>query len=144
MKKLGRLLLPIVIAVVLGPLAAGLMFCLLAVFTFVFDQTGGLPLADLLTIFGVYIVFAYIEGGAIALLAGVLVSIWMIWRPPGVVVAIVAATAAIGLFRLAAELGFLSPSGGSLVRNNLTLALVVAVIAAGVCWLLTRRFARAA
>jgi hypothetical protein len=29
-----------------------------------------------------------------------------------------------------------------LVSNNLALALVAAVIAAGVCWLLTRRFAR--
>jgi hypothetical protein len=144
MKKLGHLLLPIVIAVVLGPLIAGLMFCLLAVFTYFFDPTGGMPLADLYTMFGVYIAVAYLEGGAIALLAGLLVSLWMIWRPPGFVVAIVAAVAAIGLFRLAAELGFLSPSGGSLVRNNLALALAVAVIAAGVCWLLTRRFARMA
>ena len=148
MKKLGRLLLPIVIAVALGPLIAGLMFWLLAVFNEVFDtlvsnRTGPIPVADLFELFGLFILVAYFEGGAIALLAGALVSIWMIWRPPGLVVAIVAAVAAIGLVRLSAELGFLSASG-ILVRNNLAPALVVAVIAAAVCWLLMRRFARTA
>jgi hypothetical protein len=60
MTKPARLLMPIVIAGVLGPLIAGLMFCLLAVFTFMFDQTGGLPVADLLKMFGVYIIVAYL------------------------------------------------------------------------------------
>lgn len=143
MKKLGRLLLPIVIAVVLGPLVAGLMLCLLAVYSFVFAQTGGLSLADLLTMFGVYIAVAYLTGGAIALLAGLLVSIWMIWRPPGLVVAIVAADASIVLFGLADEIGISSP-GGFLVRNGPALALGSGGIAAAVCWLLTRRFARTA
>ena len=101
----------------------------------------GLVLLGLLVMFGIYIIFAYFEGGPIALLAGLLVSIWMIRRPPGFIVAIVAAVAAVGLYRLAADIGWLSPSGGSLVVNNLALTLAVSVVAAGVCWLLMRRFA---
>ena len=135
-----RLLMPIVVAVVLGPLVAGLIFCVLAVSTNLVDQTGGLPIADIFKMFGVYVIFAYLEGGALALLAGLLVSIWMIRHPPGFVVAVVAALASVGLYRLAAEIGILSPSGANLVRNNLALTLVLAVISASVCWLLTRRF----
>jgi len=139
-----RLVMPIVVAVVLGPLIAGLVFCILATVTNLSDQTGGLPPADLFKMFAVYIIFSYFEGGAIALLAGVLVSIWMIWRPPGLIVAVVAALAAVGLYRLAADLGMLSPPADNAVRNNLALTLVVAVIAASACWLLTRRFVRTA
>jgi hypothetical protein len=144
MKKLIRLLMPIVIAGVLGPLIAGLIFCLLAVSTSLFDQAGGTPLADLLPMFAVYIGFAYLEGGAIALLAGALVSLWMIWRPPGFLVAIAAAIIAVVIFRLAADSEPLGPIGGGMVRNNLALALALGVIAAGICWLLTRRFIRTA
>jgi hypothetical protein len=101
-----------------------------------------MPIADLFGMFGVYIMFAYLEGGPIALLAGLLVSIWMIWHPPGLAVAIVAAIIAIGLCRLADEIGVSSPIGGPLVSNNFALMLALAVIAASVCWLLTRRFVR--
>jgi len=143
MRKM-RLLLPIVVAVGLGPLVAGLIFCMLAASASLFDQSGALPISDLFKMFGFYIIFAYFDGGAIALLAGVLVSIWMIWRPPGFAVAIAAAVVSVGLHRLAADVGLLSPSGANLVRNNLALTLVLSVIAAGVCWLLMRRLARAA
>ena len=144
MQRLVRLLMPIVVAGVLGPLIAGLIFCLLAVFTYLFDPSGGMPITDLFKMFGVYLIFAYFEGGPIALLAGLLVSIWMIWRPPGLAVAILAANAAIALYRLAAEIGMLGPSGGNLVINNFALTLMLAVMAASVCWLLMRRFARTA
>jgi uncharacterized membrane protein len=137
-----RLLMPIVVAVGLGPLVPALIFCVLAVSTNLVDQTGGQPIADLFKMFGVYVIFAYLEGGALALLAGLLVSIWMIWHPPNIVVAVVAALASVGLFRLAADIG-LSPSGANLVRNSLALTLVLAVISAGACWLLTRRFVSA-
>ncbi len=111
------LLMPIVVAGVLGPLVAGLIFCLLALYTYVVDPTGT-SVADLLTMSGIYIAFAYFEGGPIALLAGLLVSIWMIRRPPGLVVAVAAAIIAVGLFRLAAQIGLLSPSGGSPERRQ--------------------------
>ncbi len=143
MKRLARLLMPIVVAGVLGPLVAGLIFCLLALYTYVVDPTGT-SVADLLTMSGIYIAFAYFEGGPIALLAGLLVSIRMIRRPPGLVVAVAAAIIAVGLFRLAAQIGLLSPSGGSLVVNNFALTLAVSVVAACVCWLLMRRFATTA
>src|SRR5476651_1365696 len=69
MTKPVRFLIPIVIAVVLGPLIAGLAVCLLAIGTSIFDHTGSLPIADLFPMFGVYIVFAYLNGGVVALLA---------------------------------------------------------------------------
>ena len=143
MKMFFRFLIPIVIAVVLGPLVAGLAVCIFALSYSVFDQSSG-PLADLFPLLWVYIMFAYIEGGPVALLAGILVSIWMIWRPPSLAVAIVAAIAAIGLCYLADGIGMFNPVGGPLVSNNLGLMLVFSVMAASICWLLTRRFATAA
>jgi hypothetical protein len=140
-KKLARLLLPMVIAVVLGPLVAGLAVCLLAVYTNVSDPATALPLADLFVMFAIYISFAYLEGAPIALLAGLLVSIWMLFRPPGLVVAVVAAALAVALFRLAAEFAWLGPIRGGLALNNFRLLLALAVVAAAVCWLLMRRFA---
>jgi len=141
MRKLVRLLMPIVIAVVLGPLIAGLAVCLVALVTNIFDPAGAMPAADLFVMFAIYILFAYVEGAPIALLAGILVSLWMIRRPPGLLVAVVAAAAAIGIFRLAAEIAWFGPGAGSTVRNNFLLTLGLAILAAAVCWLLTRRFA---
>ena len=143
MKKLARLLMPIVIAVVLGPLIAGLAVCLLSLVTSIFDPVGAMPAADLFAMFAIFILFAYVEGAPVALLAGVLVSLWMIRRPPGLLVAVAAAAAAIGIFRLAAEIAWLSPGAGGAVRNNFLLTLALAILAAAVCWLLTRRFAAA-
>jgi hypothetical protein len=100
-----RLLLPILVAVVLGPLVAGLTFCVLAIYTHLFDQVGGLPIADLFKMFAIYIIFAYLEGSAIALRAGLLVSIWIFWHPPGFVAAVAASIGSVGLYRLAAEIG---------------------------------------
>jgi hypothetical protein len=90
--------------------------------------SGGLPIADLLTMMGIYIMFAYLEGGVIALLAGFLMSMWMIWHAPGFVGTIIAALGSVCLYRLAAELGILSPGGASLVRNNFSLTLVLAAM----------------
>jgi hypothetical protein len=140
--KRFRLLMPIVVAGALGPLVGGLIFCALAVYANFFDQTASLPIADLFTMFGVYIIVAYLEGGMVALLAGALVSIWMIWRPPGFVVVVVAAIASVGLDRLAAEIGILSPADATMVSDDLVPALAIAAISAGVCWFLTRRFVR--
>lgn len=94
MPRFGRLLIPVVVAVVLGPLIGGLAVCVLALASNLVDQTGSLPVIDLFTMFGFYIVFAYISGGAIALLAGILVSIWMISRPPSLIVVVAAAVLA--------------------------------------------------
>ena len=91
MTKLIRFLMPIVIAVALGPLIAGLAVSIFAFGTSIFDNTGSLPMADILKMSGFYIVFAYFLGSAIAVLAGILVSIWMFWRPPNVIVVIAAA-----------------------------------------------------
>jgi len=138
-KKIVRLLAPIVIAVVLGPLIAGLAVTLFAVVHSVLYDTGGLSLADLKELAVFYIIFAYVIGGAIALLAGILVSIWMIWYPPGAIVANAAAVIATVVYMGIGALGVLWP-----VDSSFLFTLVFAVIAANGCWLLMRRFARRA
>jgi hypothetical protein len=138
MRKFVRLLMPIVVAVMVGPLIGGLIFCLLAIYTSFFDPAT--PVADLFVMFGIYIGGAYLIGGPVALLAGLLVSIWMIWRQPSFVAVNAAAIAAIGLCFLSDRIGLSGPI--PIVSNNLGLMLAVAIIAANVCWLLTRRFVK--
>jgi len=131
--------MPIITAVILGPLVAGLIVCLLAVSAHFFDHSGE-TIVDLVAVLWIYLVFAYVEGSPVALVAGLLVSIWMIWRPPGLMAVIGAAIAAIALCYVADRFGMFNPVGGPLVSNNLGIMLVFAIIVAGVCWLLTRRF----
>jgi hypothetical protein len=143
MPKPVRLLMPVVIAVVLGPPIAGLAFLLFGIVSNL--VTHNYPVdADTFKFLPLLILFAYYEGGPIALVAGLLVSIWMIWRPPGLVVVVAAAVVAIGLFRLAVEVGMFGTNGAPLARHNLVLTLVLGVVSAAGCWLLTRRFARTA
>jgi hypothetical protein len=143
MNKLVRFLMPIVIAVVLGPLIAGLAVGLAAVVTNVFDYAA-VPMADVLKMSGFYIVFSYFIGGPVAILAGLLVSIWMISRPPSFFVVIGAAVIATTIFMGVAALGFLGVIEYTNARSNFLSTLVLAIIAAAGCWLLTRRFARVA
>ena len=142
MRKLFRFLMPIVVAVVLGPLVAGLIACLFAIYSHFTDSSGEM-LGELFSSFWIYITFAYIEGGPVALVAGLLVSIWTLWRPLGLMAVIGAAIAAIALCYVADQFGMFNPVGGPLVSNNLGIMLVLSIIVAGVCWLVTRRFVSA-
>jgi hypothetical protein len=142
--KAIRLVIPVVIAVVLGPLIAGLAVCLLALGNNFIDRSSALPLGDLFAMFGVYIVFAYFIGGVIALIAGLLVSIWMIWREPNAFVTIGAAVIATVGYMAIGALGFLGPAEWTNARSNFLFTLALAVIAAAACWFLTRRFLRSA
>jgi hypothetical protein len=138
-KTFIRLLMPIVIAVALGPLIAGLAVTLFAVVISVFDGSGVMSLSDLKELSVFYIIFAYVIGGAIALLAGILVSIWMIWYPPSAIVVTAAAVIATVVYMVIGALGVLGP-----VDSSFLFTLVFAVIAANGCWLVMRRFARTA
>ena len=146
MTKLIRLLLPIVIAIVLGPLFAGLAVCLFTAAIAIFNQTDGLGMVEtiqvLVSMFAFYIAVAYMAGWQIALLAGVLVSIWMIRRPPTAFVAIAAAVIATSGYMAIGAVGILGPEELTNARSNYWFTLVLAVIAATGCWLLTRRFVR--
>ena len=96
-----------------------------------------MSLSDLKDLSVFYIIFAYVIGSAIALLAGILVSIWMIWYPPSAIVVTAAAVIATVVYMEIGARGALWP-----VDSSFLFTLVFAVIAANVCWLLTRRFAR--
>jgi hypothetical protein len=141
MTKLVRLVAPIVIAVGLGPLIAALAVCMLAVGVNLYKQTW-LSAADLFGLLKLYTIFAYLMGGVIALLAGILVSVWMIWRPPSAIVVIPAAVIATCTYLAVGAMGFLGPVQFTNARSNFLFTLTLAVIAAVGCWLLTRRFAR--
>jgi hypothetical protein len=140
MKKAMRLLMPIVVAGGLGPLVGGLAFCLFAAVLAVIDPTPGAPISDLFGIFALYIVFAYVLGWPIALLAGLLMSIWMMVRPPSLVAAIAATVAAVGLLWLADAANLMGPVP-NLAHGMLALTLGVSAVAAIVCWLLLRPLA---
>jgi hypothetical protein len=133
--------MPVIVAVVLGPLIAGLAVCLLAVVNSLFDPTLRLPLADWFTMFGFYIFAAYISGGAIALLAGILVSLWMISRPPSLIVAVAAAVLATAVWFGLGATGILGPVEYTSSRANAPVIFPLAIVAAIGCWLLMRRFA---
>jgi hypothetical protein len=139
-----RLLMPIVIAVVLGPLIAGLAVCLFAFanISSAFGGVGWLSIADLPGLSFSYIVFAYRIGGAIALLAGILVSTWMIWRPPSATVVTAAAVIATAAYMGIGALGLLGLAEQTNARSNFLFTLALAVIAANVCWLVIRGVAR--
>ena len=137
-----RQLMPIVIALALGPLIAGLAVWVFSLANELFVQSGPPTASELLPMLPVYLAFAYVIGWPIALLAGLLVSVWMIWRQPNVLVAIGAAVLATAGFMGVGATGFLGPVEYTNARSNFPFTLVLAVIAAAGCWLLTRRFAK--
>jgi len=142
-----RFAVPSVIAVIVGPLVASVGLWLLSATwdpldlfnpasPFSFAYEGGTA---------AIVIMVYVIGGPIALLFGFLLSLWMIWRPPSRLA--VNATAVIAT---AVCLGV--TVGGGLVdlvkysdmRRDLLLTLGFALLAANVCWLVLRRFARPA
>jgi hypothetical protein len=136
-----RPILPIVVAVGLGPLVAGLIFCILAVAGSILDGSTSVAISDLEGLFFLYIVFSYLAGGPIALIAGVLMSLWMIRYPPGLLAAIGSALLSVTIFLLASTTSLLSAADSNLVRNNLGLTVVMSVLSASICWILLHRFA---
>ena len=144
MNKLIRFLMPMIVAVALGPLIAGIAVTVLALAINVVDRTAATPIGDVLAMSVLYITVAYIGGAAIALLAGLLVSIWMIWRAPNFLVVVAAAIVATAVYMSAGALGLLGVVEFTNARSNFQFTLVFAVIAAAGCWLLMRRYVRPA
>ena len=141
MKRFVHFLIPIVVAVVLGPLIAGVAVWIFAIVRNLFDPTG--LFADLFSWLYVYVLFAYFLGGWIALLAGILVSIWMLSRPPSLIVVVAAAILATAVYLGASATGWLGPVEAVNAPANFPVIFSLAVIAAIGCWLVMRRFAPA-
>jgi hypothetical protein len=141
-----RFLAPIVVAAVLGPLVVSIGLSLFSIVSLVFDPAA---LADPRGAFAEFregVVFlvlgAYFIGGPFAALAGLLVSLWMMRRPPSALVVNAAAVIATGIFISVATTGVFGLVEENNGRRNSMFVLVAAVFAANVCWLLTRRFTR--
>jgi hypothetical protein len=137
-----RFLVPIVVAVVLGPLAVGVTIWLLNLASNVFRLFGpdaSLTFADFHGFLVYLVIMAYVIGGPIALLAGLLVSLWMIRHPPTALVVNAAAVIATVVFMAVAATGILGPVEQTNGRSNLFFMLVTAIFAANVCWFAMRR-----
>lgn len=135
-----QLLAPVLIAVVLGPLVAGVTVGLFAA-ALEMLSTASLSLAEHADLLLFYSIMAYFIGWPVALLAGLLVSLWMIRRPPNALIVNAAAVIATVIFMGVAATGVLGPMEETNGRSNLLFTLVLAVVAANVCWLLMRPFA---
>ena len=138
-----RFLAPIIVALVLGPLTVGIALWLGNVASDLFNGTSS-TLADEGGFFVFLIIMAYVIGWPIALLAGVLVSLSMIRRPPSLLAVNGAAVLATVIFLGVAATGVLGPVEQNNGRNNFWFTLVAAVFAANVCWFGMRRFLRPA
>jgi hypothetical protein len=139
-----RFLAPIVVAAVPGPLAVSVSLWLFGVASDVFNPASSVSFADERGALVFDVIMAYFIGGPIALLAGLLVSLWMIWRPPSVLAVNAAAMIATAVFMTVASTGVLGPVEDTNGRSNFLFMMVAAVFAANVCWLLMRRFLRPA
>ena len=139
MKRLLRFLMPILVAGLLGPLFGGLAVCLYAAAQYLVATDPG-TIAGLLGLCALYMLFAYVLGWPIAVLAGLLVSIWLIFRAPGIIAAVAAAIAAVGLLWLAAAADLMG-AVPNVAYGALGLTLAVSVVAAIACWLVTRPLA---
>ena len=135
------LLAPIAVAVILGPLVAGLAVGLFAIVSYLFDPLASFSFSDDGVLLGLDVVFAYFIGWPIALLAGILISLWMTRNSPNALVVNAAAVAATGIFMGVAATGVLGPVEETNGRSNFLFTMVAAIVAANVCWLLMRRFA---
>ena len=141
-----RFVVPIMIAVVLGPLIAGVPISLFDVASdipYLFGPAPSLTFADEGRNLVAMVYLSYLIGGPIALLAGFLLSLWMVWRTPSALAVNAAAVTAIIIFVTVAE-GFLGLVDEIKDRFYLLLLMGFAVFAANVCWFLLRRFARPA
>ena len=81
------------------------------------------------------IVVAYIFATPIALAGGILVALWIWWRPPNFAVVLVAAAIV--------SIGYWCLHGiDYILRRDSLVTVAAALISATGCWFLTRRFAR--
>ena len=139
--RVATLLAPIVVAVVLGPLVVSIGLWLVNTAPGLLDSEPSLSFADYRGALVFVVIMTYLIGWPIALLAGILVSLWMMKSPPSALVVNAAAVIATAAFMGVSALGVLGPVAQFNGRSNFLFTLVAALVAANVCWLLMRRFA---
>lgn len=138
-----RFLAPIIVAVILGPLAVSIPLWLANIASDLFNHESP-SLADAGGLLAFLVIMTYFIGWPISLLAGLLVSLWMIRRPPNLLAVNAAALIATVFFMGIAATGVLGPVEEYNGRSNLLFTLVAAIFAANVCWFLMLRLLRPA
>ena len=138
-----RFLVPIIVAVILGPLAVSVPLWLANIASDLFNHESS-SLADDGGLLVFLVIMTYFIGWPIALLAGLLVSLWMIRRPPSLLAVNAAAVIATVFFMGVAATGILGPVEENNGCSNLLFTLVAAIFAANVCWFLMLRLLRPA
>ena len=135
--KFVRFALTVIIAAVLGPLIAGGTY--FAVFAAMLIVQSGFHLGGLAEQFIIMIGVAYLAGGIIALVAGLIVAVAALWREPtflGIIAAVVVAN--IAYFAITEPEVFYS-TAATIPLQELFVDLVFSVYAGTICWLLFRR-----
>lgn len=142
----ARALLAVAVAVVLGPFMAAVGMWLMMLVATVIDPSGWLPslkdaIAGTPKIFTILVMGSYRVGSTVALLAGLMVGLWMIRRPPNLLVVLAASVVASLIW-----LGLTEPQvfRGIGHYEDLYVMPPVAAFAGAACWILLRRFARRA
>ncbi len=142
-----RRALAVIIAVGLGPLVAGLIVFVyaLGMVFFAFDnppQTVGVALTKAAELFGISIIGAYSIGGIVALIAGLLIALWMKWSPPRLSIVLAAVAVAIVAKFAVTEPRAVLLAIVTLPYGRLPIALALGLLAATICWFMMRRFVR--
>ena len=144
--RLRRAALIIVLAAIVGPLIGGvavfLVMASMTAYLFLFEPLAPASLADLgralaemfVTILGA----AYLTGGGIAAIAGILLGLWSLWRPLSFVAVIAAALLANPIFYGLFEREVFT-SESSMPLNGVVVTIVFSLFAASVGWLVMRR-----
>jgi hypothetical protein len=130
-----RFLAPIAVATLLGPLTVSVALWFASAASDLLNGTWS-SFADAGGLFVFLIIMTYFISWPIALLAGLLMSLWMIRRPPSMLVVNAAAVIATTIFMAVAASGVLGPVEENNGRSNFWFTLVAAVFAANVCWFL--------
>lgn len=146
-RLLLRRVLAVFIAAALGPLVAGLIVFVFALATVFFGlghrpETLGAALALAGQLFGMVLLAAYAAGGIVALFAGLLIALWMNWKPPRLSVVLAAVAVAIFAKFAMTDPGAIRSALWMAPRGQLSMALALGLIAATICWFPMRRFVR--
>src|SRR5689334_13209574 len=128
--KIVRFVLIVAVATVLGPLVGGLGLLAASIATDI--ARGEFVVGDLAAMFRLFLLGAYVVGGVIALVAGILLASLSLWRSPTLPMILAAAAAANLICFLMMQVGVSYGSAGFAAN------LAASLFAGTVCWFIFR------
>ena len=137
----GRTLLAIAVLTVIGPLFVSVPVSLSVAAGKMMASSPQMQLIDPLGLLLFGLLIGYVVGWPYALLTGVIVAAWSLWRQPTFFVALTAALAANAILYFAAPVlaTWRAPYRSTFEAQDF---IVFSVITVSICWLIFRRMAR--